>query len=1224
MVFASLAILGDSALFASAQSPYGPLVTVQGTMAQPAGLKLGAPLSPSARVVGALSFAGTNPAGQARLAEEINDHSSPLYQHYLVGNQFDQLFAPSTAMQADLTSYLESYGITVGVVDQYLWNLQGPASGMGTAFGTSFVSASSPGHSGYYPLVPPRLPSEFSGQVALDGGFQTVAPIALPDLVRAPTFLHSMPQGASLSPNAMGLTLNMTSPYIVQYQRAGPVALPPTDMNLTWNLTIAGGTPPYSVSWHWGDGSIQSFTTNAAIYPNFHQYYVAGQADYCFSTFCGNISVWVTDGASNNATVKTALVPAISPIAAETFYNLLPLYKKGDTGQGTIIGLDEMCDPGYFNYTTDANTFSAMMGLPTFTSGTLNLTGSGSTSATCTTGYSGWSGETMLDIEWAHSMAPNATLDVDLSNIAMDEGDSTWNTLSNGVFIASNSWGGGAYNAVWTKAATQGQTYLTASGDCGELDLAGGSDHPADNVNGVGVGGTQIYPYPSGVFRAEFAWNGTDDPTCTQTGANDAGSGGGYSTSITAPWYQVGMAGFSNAHRGVPDISAIGGTWVWMVDEGITISAGTSLACPSSAAMLDLMYQYNATANKGNGMAGKDFYDIAKSPDYHIGFHDIVVGNNKVGTAGYLTTPGWDPVTGLGSFNASQMAELMAEWNGNPSAVSTLTAVITANVTFGPANLAVNFGADVAGGTSSLTGYSYDWSFGDGGTATTSAYQTEYVYTTPGIYQASVTVSAPSSPSGTSNSIMVHVTGKGGTASILTSLTVAPTSASVPVGGTQNFTATPGCTPGPCPAGVAYTWSLSNALGTLSSVTSSSSTFTAGTATGEDTLYVNASLNGINVQGTPVPITINPALEAVTVTPAIATVAINGAIGLQANATCTGGTCPAGVTYAWTLSSTTMGTLSSTSTSSTTFTAATTTGTVNLFVNASLNGATMSAPVVPVKIVTSIISLSAVAVSPLSATLPLGGIETFSANATCMNGSVSAVCPSGITYAWSLTRSLGTLGTPSASSTTFTAGVTAGTIGIFVNATLNGVAKSGMAHVIISAGAVLVGVTVTPASISLSSGTSQTFTAAPTCSLGKCPSGVSYSWTLNNTLGNLSSSIGVSTTLTALSTPGLVGLTVTATLNGSSIHATALVTITASTSSGQGSSLWLWLIVIVVVVVVAAVVAVVLLLRRRKRSAAPPPPPPWQPPPQYGYQGPPQAGPYTPPPPGQAPPPPPE
>ena len=884
------------ATVASAPAPsVGSLVPLAGPMVRPADLALGSPLAPDHMVVGSLTFQTHDPQGQAQLIQDLYDPSSPLYHQFLTGNQFNELFGPSPQAQASLESYLTSQGVQVSPVGPLMWNVQGPASAMDAAFGTTYVTARAPGHVGYYPATPLQLPSSLASLVKIDGGFQTVNPPVPQNLLQ-----WSPLAGSPVAANpAATITLNMSmnGPFFI-YAGTGTFVNPPTNYNGSYQLNITGGTAPYSVSWHWGDGTINHFTTSAAQLKALHMYYNPAQADYCNSAACWNITVFVNDSGGNSVTYTVGVFPGISPRTLQTFYDILPLYAMGHTGAGTKIGLDEMCDPSYTSYLADANRFSLWMGLPQFTTSTLQLIGSGNTAAKCTSGSSGWAGETMLDIEWAHSMAPNATLEVDLSNSAIDEGDGTWNTLSNGVYITSNSWGASYTTSYWTTAAAQGQSYLSASGDCGSLDLSTGSDPPADSPYGVGVGGTQVYPLPSGGFRAEFAWNGTNDPTCTSTGANDAGSGGGYSKTIAAPAYQTGMTGFSNTHRGIPDIAAIGGTWVVLYDSSFStkfsLSAGTSLATPASAAMLDIMYQYNGTATKANGMADYDLYAIAKTSNYHIGFHDIVVGNNKVSGSGYTTTPGWDAVTGLGSFNVSQLAQLVAAQNANPSPTATLTAILSANVTFGPASLGVGFSADVAGGPASLTGYSYAWTFGDGGTATTSTYYTTHAYTTPGIYQATVTVTGGSSTA-TSNSVTVHVTGTAVSGPTISAFTASP--ATIPSGGTTylNVTATGGVgpltyaytgQPGTCPSANATQLVCSTTVTSTTTytvtVTVSDSASTPHTATKTATFTVNA------------PVGTGPTISAFTASPVI--IPSGGTTYL--NVTATGGVGP--LSYAYT------------------------------------------------------------------------------------------------------------------------------------------------------------------------------------------------------------------------------------------------------------------------------------------------------------------------------------
>ena len=90
----------------------------------------------------------------------------------------------------------------------------------------------------------------------------------------------------------------------------------------------------------------------------------------------------------------------------------------------------------------------------------------------------------------------------------------------------------------------------------------------------------------------------------------------------------------------------------------------------------------------------------------------------------------------------------------------------------------------------------------------------------------------------------------------LKSVAVTPSPASVLTGGVQSFLATPSCTSGPCPSGVTYSWSLTNPLGVLNSSSGSKVRFTAGATPGTDTVFVNATLNGVTQQSAPDRITI--------------------------------------------------------------------------------------------------------------------------------------------------------------------------------------------------------------------------------------------------------------------------------------------------------------------------------------------------------------------------------
>jgi YVTN family beta-propeller protein len=186
-------------------------------------------------------------------------------------------------------------------------------------------------------------------------------------------------------------------------------------------------------------------------------------------------------------------------------------------------------------------------------------------------------------------------------------------------------------------------------------------------------------------------------------------------------------------------------------------------------------------------------------------------------------------------------------------------------------------------------------------------------------------------------------------------------------------------------------------------------------------------------------------LSSVAVRPASTTLSPTGTQTFAATPTCNA-TCPTGIAYSWTLTKSTMGAFNVTTGASVTFTAGVTAGTVDLFVNATLDGATVQSPAVPITITSSSTpTLASVSVSPSSETLAVDGSETFVASPTCSGGS----CPSGTTYAWSLTNLLGSLSSQTGSMVTFTAGNTAGAATLFVNATLNGLTKGTSASVTI-------------------------------------------------------------------------------------------------------------------------------------------------------------------------------
>lgn len=148
------------------------------------------------------------------------------------------------------------------------------------------------------------------------------------------------------------------------------------------------------------------------------------------------------------------------------------------------------------------------------------------------------------------------------------------------------------------------------------------------------------------------------------------GSGGGFSNVFPLPSYQASAVqnflgkyapsygpnvyNDSGNARGFPDVAAIG-LKVATVFNGSTYGVGgTSASAPIFAGIVTLLNEARIAAGKGPvGFLNPTFYS---NPD---AFNDITIGNNPgCGTNGFNATPGWDPVTGLGTPNFQKLRDV--------------------------------------------------------------------------------------------------------------------------------------------------------------------------------------------------------------------------------------------------------------------------------------------------------------------------------------------------------------------------------------------------------------------------------------------------------------------------------------------------------------------------------------------------------------------------------------
>lgn len=286
----------------------------------------------------------------------------------------------------------------------------------------------------------------------------------------------------------------------------------------------------------------------------------------------------------------------------------------------------------------------------------------------------GWAGEITLDVEWSHTIAPDATIDLVLAKSSQDVDllDVTQYAVDNDLGdVISQSFGEAETCAdpallaqehqIFLQAAKEGISVFASSGDEGAAQLTcDGSTYflsastPASDPEVTAVGATYLNANPqSGRYHGESAWNDS-------FGA----SGGGFSTLYAAPSYQSGFV--QNTGRGVPDVAydgdVNGGVLAVWSSSGqgqnlVFIFGGTSAGSPQWAGMIALVDSTFGRQGFINPLLYKGFSRHGNGEF----FHDIVVGNNTFtgagsnGTSvtinGYNTRQGWDAVTGLGSFD---------------------------------------------------------------------------------------------------------------------------------------------------------------------------------------------------------------------------------------------------------------------------------------------------------------------------------------------------------------------------------------------------------------------------------------------------------------------------------------------------------------------------------------------------------------------------------------------
>ncbi|MGD0557957.1 MAG: S53 family peptidase [Streptosporangiaceae bacterium] len=388
--------------------------------------------------------------------------------------------------------------------------------------------------------------------------------------------------------------------------------------------------------------------------------------------------------------VQSAKVRCYSPLQYQVAYDLGPLYAEGITGKGETIAIIESFGSPTIRH--DLTVFDKQWNLP---NPVLNILTAGKIPAFNAKNPEmiSWAQETSLDVEYAHALAPGATIDLVETPVPETEGLEGFPAIVRAEQVLINldkvdvisqsfgatedtlpGFGSGDFSALadmrtaFTDAAAHHVTVLAASGDTGAT--APGPDGvtllkqravswPASDPLVTAVGGTQLTLSQSGSRTAPDAvWND-----------GYGASGGGQSQIFSAPLFQSGVESVTGDHRGVPDIAMSaavnGAAWTYGSYAGTKdawqLFGGTSEATPLFAGIVALADQ---VAGHPLGDINSALYALGEQDDpARTGIIPVTKGDNSYsGVSGYRAGSGYTLTDGWGTVDAAVFVPALAHY----------------------------------------------------------------------------------------------------------------------------------------------------------------------------------------------------------------------------------------------------------------------------------------------------------------------------------------------------------------------------------------------------------------------------------------------------------------------------------------------------------------------------------------------------------------------------------
>ena len=562
-----------SAPVSASVNPNNARVALAGTrttLATAKALQKEAPALPGT-ITASVYLASRNTAALTKFAQEVSTPGTALYHHYLTAAQDKALYAPTAAEASAVESWATSNGLQVGTVT--------------TGFGASVQVAGTAG----------KIASAFGIKF---GSYQ------IGRAKKAQRF-WAPEQSASVPASIQGDVLTVTGLDNAKHQATPGDTLPPPPQNYF--------VAPWSSAYYAQKVTSGKFGTVAGTTTKIPA--VNGQA-----------VPWTNTG--------------YTPAQVRGAYNV---GKSGDTGKGVTVAIIDAYTPATLK--SDANQYAEWAaGQPggsrsldkPFANGqykTVQHPGATTYDQTAANecDAAGWYGESTLDVESVHGMAPNANVTYIGASDCTDQGlgNAVAYVVNNhAASIVTDSWGEpfdedslvAAYDQMFMAGAAEGIGFFFSAGDSGYEDP--NYEDPTDQVEVdypdsspwvTSVGGTSLAIGKSQNYEGETSWgtflnpltvnskgksSWTFSPTDTRdeltNGEYDGGTGGGVSYAYAQPWYQKGVVPTKLAETNVTSTpvtyntgTTAFGTVTLAFNESVTKASSPRRVTPDVSALAD-------------------------------------------------------------------------------------------------------------------------------------------------------------------------------------------------------------------------------------------------------------------------------------------------------------------------------------------------------------------------------------------------------------------------------------------------------------------------------------------------------------------------------------------------------------------------------------------------------------------------------------------------------------